>query len=209
MEPKMRRWVGWLGIAFVVVFVVSSFTAPNSPNTKKSATNVIHFYQDHRSAVAVDAWIIMLAIVIGVFFFWWLREYLANTDTNRRLATIGFAGALLFAVSGGLSAGLNFVLADAVNHKNSQGVVQTLNVLQNGFTVFIAGAGVALFLITTGIVCLKGAALPKWLGWVALVLTLASLAVPFLSPPAAGLWVLIASIVILVRERQPRTATAA
>jgi hypothetical protein len=74
----------------------------------------------------------------------------------------------------------------------------------------MAGAGVAVFLTATGIVCIKSRVLPRWLGWVGVVLAFVSLVLPFFGPPAAGLWVLMASIVILARERRgaPAVSTA-
>ena len=200
MEPRMRRSVGVIGIVFVILFLISSFMMPTTPDSHASVAKAVAFYHKHRGVVIASAWVIELAILVGVFFFWFLRDYLGRTDADRTFATIGFAGALLFAVSGGVSAGINFALGDSVTHVSGI-ATQTLNVLQNDLATFIAGPGVGIFLIATAIVCIRSAVLPRWLGWVGIVLAVLGLAVPFFAPPAAGLWVLIASIVIVVRER--------
>jgi hypothetical protein len=200
MDTRLRRWLGVTGLAFVLLFVVGSAVVPSTPTAHASVAKVVAFYHKHHGAFAVDAWIIELAVFVGVFFFWYLREYVGVTDAHRRLATVGFAGALLFATTGGIAAGINFALADAVNHASGS-TIQTLNVLQNYLNVFLGGAGVAIFLTATGIVCIVSRALPRWLGWIAIVLAVVSLVIPFFGPPAAGLWVLIASIVILVKAR--------
>jgi hypothetical protein len=200
--------LGITGLAFVVLFLVSSFMVPSTPTAHASVAKVVAFYHKHHGAFAVSAWVIELAVFVGVFFFWYLRDHLGVTDAYRRLATVGFAGAVLFAVTGGIAAGLNFALADSVNHASGT-TIQTLNVLQNYLDVYMAGAGVAIFLTATGIVCIRTRVLPGWLGWVAVVLAVVSLAVPFFAPPAAGLWVLIASIVILLRSRRTATTVSA
>jgi hypothetical protein len=201
VDRWLLRRVGIVGIAFVVVFVVSSFLAPSTPNSHASVAKVVSFYHKHRGVIAAQAWVIEVAILVGVFFFWYLREYLGRTEGSRRLATVGFAGALLFAVSGGLSAGINFALADSINHVSGT-TIQTLSVLQNDFSVFMGGAGVGIFLIASGIVCIASGLIARWVGWVGVVLAVVSLALPFFAPPAAGLWVLIASIVIIVKGRR-------
>jgi hypothetical protein len=208
MDTRLKRWLGIAGLAFVVLFVVSFVMVPSTPTAHASVTKVVAFYHKHHSAFAVNAWVIELAVFVGVFFFWYLRDYVGVTDSSRRLGTVGFAGALLFATTGGIAAGINFALADAVNHASGT-TIQTLNVLQNYLNVFLGGAGVAIFLTATGVVCILNRVLPRWLGWIAVVLAVVSLALPFLGPPAAGLWVLIASIVILLRARDSASVPSA
>jgi hypothetical protein len=201
VDQWLRRRVGIVGIAFVVLFLVSSFLTPSTPDSHASVAKVVSFYHKHRGALAVEAWLIELAILVGVFFFWYLRDYLGRTEAHRRLATVGFAGALLFAVSGGLAAGITFSLADSINHVSGT-TIQTLSVLQNDLSTFMGGAGVGLFLLASAVVCISSGLIARWVGWVGVVLAVVSLALPFFSPPAAGLWVLIASIVILVKGRR-------
>jgi len=79
--------------------------------------------------------------------------------------------------------------------------MQTLNVLQNDFPGAVASVGAALFLLATGIALIRSGALPRWLGWVGVVFGVLTLVLR-LGPIGAGLWVLLASIVILLRANQ-------
>jgi hypothetical protein len=81
-------------------------------------------------------------------------------------------------------------------------------VLQNDGSTFVTGAGQAVFLVATGIALIRTGVLARWLGWVGVVLGIVALAIPFVGPLPAGVWVLIASIVILVSARggAPRAA---
>jgi len=142
--------------------------------------------------------------VEGLFFFWYLREYLCDVASNRRLATLAFAGVILFAVSGALQAGLRLSMADAVDHVDP-GVLQALNVLQNDLHTVMGGAGVAVFLVATGIAVIRNGPLPTWLGWAGVVLGVAG---AVLGAPAAALWIVISSIVILVRAGRPEPVRA-
>lgn len=204
MDVRLRRWVGVAGLVFVALIVAAEFLVPESPSTHASPLKVVAFYADHKSAVGVNAYIIGVAIVVGLFFFWYLRDFVATMETNRRLATIGFAGALLFAVSGAFNASVFWASQDAVGHVNPT-VLQTLNVLQLDGSTFFVGPGTAVFMIATGIALIRSGVLAKWLGWVGVVLGVAALALPdALGPLPAGVWVLIVSIVILVGARDTR-----
>jgi hypothetical protein len=57
-----------------------------------------------------------------------------------------------------------------------------------------------VLLIASGIAIVRGRWLPVWTGWLALVLAVVTFApLPNAGAPAAGLWTLVVSIVLLVR----------
>jgi hypothetical protein len=202
-DPRAQRLLGMAGLVFVVLFLISFFAAPATPSGHASAEKVVAYYHQHKAVVVVTAYAIELAVFVGLFFFWFLRDRLCAVPANRPLANVGFAGAVVFAVSGGLSAGIALCLTDAVGHVDPT-VMQTLNVMQNDLSNFMSNAGVAVFLAATGFALIRSATLPRWLGWVGVVLAVASLVLPGIGAPAAGVWILIASIVMLVLAgRQP------
>ncbi len=201
MDVRLKRWIGLAGPLFVILVVVSgAVVGPMPPDSHASSAQVVAFYSKHKSGVEVSAYLLELAVFVGVIFFWYLRDLVATVEGNRRLATIGFAGVVIFAVSGGLSGSIKWALADAVNHV-APTTMQTLGVLQNDGSTFLSGVGQAVFLVATGIALIRSGVLGRWLGWVGVVFGGVALALPFIGPIPAGLWVLIASIVILVKER--------
>jgi hypothetical protein len=201
MDVRLKRWIGLTGLLFVILVVVSgAVMGPMPPNSNASAAQVVAFYSKHKSGVELSAYIVELSVFVAVIFFWYLRDLVATVEANRRLATIGFVGVVIFAVQGGLTASVKWALADAVNHV-APTTMQTLGVLQNDGSTFLGGVGQAVFLIATGIALIRSGVLARWLGWVGVVFGVVALALPFIGPIPAGLWVLIASIVILVRER--------
>jgi uncharacterized membrane protein YciS (DUF1049 family) len=203
-EVRAQRLLGLAGLVFVALVIVAVATTTTT-SSHASAAKVVASVHQHKSTLMLSAFVVGLAVFEALFFFWYLREYLCDVASNRRLATVAFAGVILFAVSGTLGAGVRFSMVDAVGHVDPV-VLQTLNVLQNDLNTFIAGAGVAVFLVANGIAIIRNGPLPTWLGWVGVVLGV--LAGAF-GAPAAALWILIASIVILVRANHapPTPAT--
>lgn len=77
---------------------------------------------------------------------------------------------VIFVVGAMTLAGMNFAATD-VPGKISPSAEQALNVLQNDvFFALLAGAGI--FLVGNGLAIVAYAALPKWLGWVAVPLAI-------------------------------------
>jgi hypothetical protein len=199
MSRRGQQLVGLGGLVFVVLVLVSILIAGNStPDTNASLTKIVLFYQQHRSNQLVSAYLLEVAVVVGVGFFWFLRGLLIEGRADSRLANLGFAGALLFAAGGALAGGLHVTLWDSANSVTASSM-QTLNALQNDVTVILSGTGQALLLLATGSVVVTSGVLPRWVGWIAVVLGVLALALPFIGPLWTGIWVLITSIVVLAR----------
>jgi hypothetical protein len=87
-------------------------------------------------------------------------------------------------------------------------VTQTLSVLSEDFLLpFLAG--IAVFMFTSGICVLRHGGLPRWLGWVAIVIGVVSLTpIGFVGFLAVFVCVLVASIVLYLRGAEtPITTT--
>jgi hypothetical protein len=203
-DTRARQWLGLAGLIFVVLVVIAVVTG-NNVSAHSTAAQVVASVHQHKTGLQFSAFDTGLAVFEGLFFLWYLREYLCEVAANRRLATLAFAGAIIFAASGALGAGIKLSMADAVDHVDPV-VLQTLNVLQNDLNTFMAGVGTAIFLVANGIAVIRNGPLPTWVGWVGVVLGVLG---ALLGAPAAALWILIASIVILVRAGQATPAPAA
>lgn len=200
MEASDKRLVAWGGLLFFVIVAVASFLQPNTPSTNATATKVVAYYHSHQAGSYITAYLIVLAVIVGLGYFWYLHEHLAEAADDKRLLTVGFAGAIVFAVSGAVSAGLKFALADGGHAGNLAGsAMQAFNLLEQDLLTPLTAAGTATFLIFTGLAVIRSGGLPRWLGWVGIVFGVIS-ATGLAGPIGAGLWILIASIVMLVRS---------
>lgn len=210
MNSSFRRRVAYGGLVFFVLVLAAVVISPSEPSSNATAAKVFATYHKHRTEWAVNGFIIEAAVIVGLFYFWYLRDYISRITAGTSLATIGYAGVVVFAISGTVGAGVHITIADAAGDGNvSASVIQTLNLLNNDFNLIMNGAGAATFLLATGIAVLRYHALPKWLGWVAVVFGVISLTgIP--GPAGPGLWVLLASITMLVsQDAVPVTGEAA
>jgi len=202
MSTTQRRTLGLGGLLFVVIVIVAIAVTGNSPATNASISTLLSYYHQHRGNQLASAYLLELGVVVGVVFFWYLRELLMESQANRRLVNLGFVGIIFFATAGALSGGLRFALWDYLgNSVISVSTLQTLNTVQQDANVILTGVGQALFLLATGVALITSGALARWLGWVGVVLGVVSLVLPFFGPIPTGLWVIISSIVIMVGAR--------
>jgi hypothetical protein len=208
MNPRTQRLLAASGLIFIALIAASIFILPNSPDSHASAAQAVAFYHAHKTATGLAAHLIVLGIFVGLFFFWYFRNLIATTPATKHLATVGFAGALLFAVSGAVAAAGYYTLGDAIGHAGPS-TIQTLNLIQADFADGVGEAGVAVFLVASSIAIIRGEGhLPSWVGWLGIVLGIASLLVIGLGLPALGLWLLVTCIVMLVRTSSRSTPTA-
>jgi hypothetical protein len=207
MDLSLRRWIGIGGLVFVALIVVSVImTGSNAPASNASVAKIVSFYHQHKTNALVSAYLLELAVFVGLFFFWYLRGLLVADGADRTLATLSFAGAVIFGVSGGIAGGILWALSDAANNVGAA-TMQTLNILQNDLNTTLTGAGQAVFLAATGYVVVKSSAMTRWLGWLAIVFAVVAL-LGVVGPIPTGLWVLIASIVILAKSGAGQTQLA-
>jgi hypothetical protein len=208
MNPRMQRMLAGSGLIFIALIATSIFILPNPPDSHASSSTAVTYYHAHKTATGVAAHLILLGIFVGLFFFWYFRNLIATTTTTKHLATIGFAGAILFAASGGVAAASYYTLSDAIGHAGPA-TIQTLNLFQADFADGVGEAGVAVFLVASSIAIIRGAGrLPSWLGWFGILLGIGSLLVIGFGLPALGLWLLVTCIVMLVRTNTPSASTA-
>jgi hypothetical protein len=204
-DDHLRRWVGLGGLAFVVVLLATVFATPNTPDATASPAKVAKFVHDHQGGLYLNAYLTSLAVLMAAVFLWYFREVVAPALPGRRLANLGFAGGILFLVGGIFSAGVAFAMADVAKHADPN-VLQTLNIFSQDVDG-IAGGATALLIGATSLAMLRSRAIPSWFAYIGFVLAVASFAIPMLGLPAVGLWILVASIVVLVTSSKPRITT--
>lgn len=196
------------GVLFFALLLASALVGSNSLKASSSPAKVLAYYQAHKDRIAASGVLTVLAVVVGVIFYGQLRDYLRRHESSRGWTATAFGGAVLFAGSGGLSAGTSFSLSDSPNHL-SAGAAQVLNLISMDVGESFASAGIALLFFCFGWAILSSRLLPVWLGWVALPFALLAVIPPteFFAFVGVGIWTLIISIAIW-RWLPPETAAA-
>jgi hypothetical protein len=187
------------GIAAVAFIIASFAVSGETPDTDASVQEVVDFYTDNDSELQAAGGLLALGALFFLFFSTNVAGVLrrAQGETGGSSA-LSFAGGVLFTVGATIFAGISFTLGDAVDDIDPS-AVQTLHVLNNDMFFPIA-VGTAAFLLGSGIAIVKTGVLPKWLGWVAIVLGIVAVTpLGFFAFTALGVWVLIVSVMLALR----------
>ena len=203
-----REWlVPLTGVAFVVFLIVSFIVGGEPKDAGHPAQEIVDWYVDNKDSAEIGAIIGVVAGVFLIFFAAYLRKVLeAAEGQNSTLPILVVIGLAIVAVGGAIDGMILFATAEAADDIEPASV-QTLQALwDNDFLPFILGT--LVFLWSAGISVIRTGALPRWLGWVAIVLGIVGVTpIGFAAALGGALWILVASILLSVRARSaPATA---
>ena len=203
IRNQLIRLAPLTGLVFVVLFLVAIFATPSTPNSDASTEKVVTFFTAHRTGQMVTAFLFWYAVLFALFFATALRSYLRAHEGSDGLLMLGFVGMALFVISLAILAGLLYSAAD-VPSKITPAAEQALNVLQDDLFPPLL-IGLAAFMFGNGLAIIQMKALPKWLGWVAILLGLGALVPPISWFAILGLpaWILIVSVLVYLRQGRP------
>jgi hypothetical protein len=124
-----------------------------------------------------------------------------------QLSDAAFGGGVLAAAGFAILATVHVALANAGESVTTLGTTQTLNVLDNNDFI-PAAAGLAVLVFAAGAAAVRHGGLPKWLGWLGIVIgVVAFTPAGFVAFLAAGIWILIVSVLLTqARQRSERGA---
>jgi hypothetical protein len=116
------------------------------------------------------------------------------------LSIVSFVGVALTGFAFAIDATIGFALADRADNI-SPAAVQALQALwDNDFLPLVLG--VELFLFATGLSVIRSGALPRWMGWVMVLLGIVAFTpIGFAAAIGAALMVLVISVLLTVRAR--------
>jgi hypothetical protein len=193
----------FVGLGLATIFLGSN----NTPDSSWSGARVIAFYEVHRHDQRISDVLGAVAFMFLVFFAASLRGYLRRANAAEGASTLALAGAALFAVGFVISVGFDYALAD-VPGRLAPAAAQALNVASNDVW-FLVPVGGCVFSIGNGVAILRGAPLPNWLGWVAIVIGIAAFTPAlFFALFALLVWVLVVSVLIYLRSGSATPAVA-
>jgi hypothetical protein len=172
MTDRLARFAPFTGVGFALVFAIAEaiatiYPAPGSASAGKA---VIRFYQRHGTAMHVKDILLSLAFILLLGFVGTLRSYLRRAAPVEGLIAIMPAVAAVLLAGTTTAEGIEYALANAASQL-SPGAAQTLNVLHADLVLTKAAALCALGLIS-GLAILRAGLLPRWLGWLPLVMAL-------------------------------------
>ena len=206
-----KRLAPLSGLVFVVLVVVGFIpVGGETPDVNDSASKVVSFWTQHHDKEVVAALLVGLGAIFLAIFVATLRERAHATGESPIWQNLIMIGGTASVTGFLVAVGFHIALADGGDHHYSADAMQALNVLDNdSFFAFAIPIGVMMLGLAG--VTLKGWVLPKWLGWVALVLAIGSFTpVGFIAFGLSGIWIIVASILLSLRAAPatPGAATA-
>lgn len=207
--PAYARWARFLPLAgiaasilWIIGFLVMESVRPAAANP--TAAEILAYFQDE-SAVGMGAFAYMLGSIFFIVFVasLWNRLKQSQGDAGGLTALVLTAGAItglasMFLYGSDLEAHLD---ADAISASTAEAYYYF-----GDFWFVGSHLAAAIMLGATGFLTLRSNVLPRWLGWISIVV-----AVPLLLPPVGWavmlfvfpLWVVVAAL-FLVRAPNAR-----
>jgi hypothetical protein len=210
----MQRSTAWVapatGIVFIALVIIGFILVGDGQDaTEKSAEEIAAFYQDNEDEQIIGSFVIGLSSVFFLFFAGSLRRLLRDAEgPGGMLSAVSFAGATVFVAGVSVVATINLALADLADDIDPV-ALQAINGISWDFYIpFVVG--MVPFLLASGLCAVRTGALPKWLGWIAIILGVLSFTPAGFFTFLAGLvWILVVSILLTMRARSaPGTAAA-
>jgi hypothetical protein len=199
---KFPRFAPLAGIVFVVLLILAFVVIEGeTPDIDDSAQKITSFYHDDQGKHIAAVVLVALSTIFLTVFAVSLREFLRLPGESDFWPTVALVGGAV-AVAGFLvAAGIHLALIDGGDKNISPDAMVALNAIDaDDFFGFATPLGIML-LGAGGATLRAGAALPKWMGWAAIVLF-----VVFFTPAGfaafglTGIWIIIASILMYQRS---------
>lgn len=192
------------GILFVVLFVPSYLSAPDSPNATSGPQDVIGYFTDRQDGILI---INGLLLVFAAFFFLWFLGVLHGVLQDAEgegygFSSVSLAGGLIFIALVLTGAAVEIVYpATLARFENFQQDAQLgfLSLALSGWMYRFAFVGMAALIAATSVIALRTSVLPGWLAWAGFVAALVAL-LRFLGPLGgwlALLWIIAVSVLML------------
>ena len=199
------RLGGISGILFVVLFVPSYLSAPDTPIATSAPQEVIDYFTARQDGILfINGLLLIFAAFFFLGFLGVLHSVLQDAEgEGYGFSSVSLAGGVLFITLVLAGAAVEIVYpATLARFENFQQDAQLgfLSLALSGWMYRFAFVGMAALIAATSVVVLKSGVLPRWLGWAGLVAALVAL-LRFLGPLGgwlALLWVIVVSMLMLI-----------
>ena len=199
---RSREWlVPLTGVGFVLLGIVSFIVGGEPKSADEPVREIVDYYVDNKDSIQVAAFIGVAATLLLVFFGAYLRGVLrAAAPEGEILSLVSFLGLVVVAVGFAIDTTILIALSEAADDIDPVAVQSLQALWDNDFVPLVLG--VLMFLWGTGLAVIRTGALPKWLGWVMVVLGVVALTpIGFVAAIGAAILVLVLSILLSVRAR--------
>jgi len=199
---RSKEWlVPLTGVAFILVGLIGFGITGEPTSADKPVNEIVEYYVDGKDTIQMGAILSTAAGVLLIFFGAYLRKVLrAAGGEGETLSLVAFIGLVLVALGFAIDGTISFALADAAEDIDPI-AVQSLQALWDNDFLPIA-LGVMTFLWATGLSVIRSGVLPKWLGYLMILLAvIGATPIGFVAAIGAAILVLVLSILLTLRAR--------
>lgn len=182
---RLRRTTGFAGLATTATFVAGNLLwAFDQPRSGASSEEILGFYSDNATNIAIGGTLGLLAIALFLFFASGLRSILREIEGDDLLGDVALAGGVLMAAAGLGAETINLAAALLAGDGDlSPELGRSLFEVSYVLGYNAAGVGIAALLAATAAASLRnGILIPRVLAWAAF-----PVAVAFCTPLAVFL----------------------
>ncbi|HLM26509.1 MAG TPA: DUF4386 family protein [Thermoleophilaceae bacterium] len=199
---RSREWlVPLTGVGFVLLGIVSFIVGGEPKSADDPVREIVDYYVDNKDSIQASAFLGVAATLLLVFFGAYLRRVLRAAAPEREiLSLVSVLGLVVIAVAFAIDTTILIALSEAADDIDPVAVQSLQALWDNDFVPLVLG--VLMFLWATGLAVIRTGALPKWLGWVMIVLGVVALTpIGFAAAIGAAILVVVLSILLSVRVR--------
>jgi hypothetical protein len=202
-----ERWAGIAGIAYVLLYVGAFALGIEVGDTDAEIRE--HYADSGARTKEVAAFFLIAGAALSFLVFAaGIRVVIAWLGpTTSALAALGWAGAIGYAALVLAANAVSRAAAFASMSDDFELDLETRDYFETvGFLLFVSGTYAAILLVAAvAIAALRHGALPRWLGWVSVVVAPSLiLAIGFIGFLFLFVWVLVVSVVLI---RRPAAST--
>ena len=198
-----RNWLLPLtGLLFVVLLIVSFAVGGEPPDADEPVQEIVDHYVGNDAEIWIGTGIGALAVLSLLFFGAYMRRLFSEAEgPGGLLSPLILLATGIIAVGAGIDMTISVALAEAAEDIDPA-AVQSLQALWDNDFVPVA-LGLLLLFLSLGLSILHHGVLPKWLGWIAILLAVLSFTpIGFIAFPLGGIWLIVVSIILAVRARR-------
>ncbi len=213
--PRWERWTPLAGVVAVVGMVIGFGLITSSPSTNDSDAKITSYYTSHSHQVKtlVSFFVFLAGLLLLLVFFSALRARLVAAEAGvGRVGALaygaGVASMVLWVASIALFDGPGLAANDTDKFHLDPNTFRLMN--DTAYALWVAAVIVgALVVWATSAVALRTGLLPRWFGWVGIVVGVIQLfAIVFVPVFVYWGWLLLASALLTLRSLRAPAAAA-
>lgn len=197
------------GLGFLILAILSFvLMGDEPPEAKEGAQEIVDYYTDNKDSIQIANLLAGIAGALLVYFGAYLRKAVAEKEgPGGWLSAVILSATAVMAIGIAIDATISFALTEAAEDIEPSAAVALQALWDNDFIPVAMGS--LLFLSSVGISIVKTGVLPKWLGWVFIVLAVAGMTpAGFVSFLLGGVLIGVMSVMLALRARDAGATTA-